>query len=122
MILDRVQGLMSLLEGHGNYVMNELGSRHVNGADRMARVLHTRRQQRGINRQFQKLLGIEMKMKQYEVGERFVRGIETAAGIEALDAAWRDPSCLPTVAELTDPEGWLARVTASPTAHGAVAG
>jgi coenzyme F420 biosynthesis associated uncharacterized protein len=124
-ILDRVQGLMSLLEGHGNYVMNELGRRHVNGADRMARVLHTRRQQRGINRQIQKLLGIEMKMRQYEVGERFVRGIETAAGIGALDAAWRDPSCLPTVAELGDPEGWLARVTATRItgpARGAVAG
>jgi coenzyme F420 biosynthesis associated uncharacterized protein len=122
-ILGRVQGLMSLLEGHGNYVMNELGRRHVNGAERMARVLHTRRQQRGLNRQIQKLLGIEMKMRQYEVGERFVRGVESAAGIAALDAAWRDPSCLPTVAELEDPPGWLARVSATPAAtRGAVAG
>ena len=122
-VLGRVQGLMSLLEGHGNYVMNELGARHVNGADRMARVLHTRRQQRGLNRQFQKLLGMEMKMRQYEVGERFVRGVERAAGISALDAAWRAPSCLPTVAELDDPQGWLARVSATPAAtHGAVAG
>lgn len=122
-ILGRVQGLMSLLEGHGNYVMNELGRRHVNGAERMARVLHTRRQQRGLNRQIQKLLGIEMKMRQYEVGERFVRGVESAAGIAALDAAWRDPSCLPTVAELEDPQGWLARVSATPAAtHGAVSG
>jgi coenzyme F420 biosynthesis associated uncharacterized protein len=121
-ILGRIQGLMSLLEGHGNYVMNELGRRHVNGADRMNRVLSTRRQQRGLGKQFQKLLGMEAKMRQYEVGERFVRGVETAAGIEALDAAWRDPSCLPTVAELDDPEGWLARVSATSATHGAVAG
>jgi coenzyme F420 biosynthesis associated uncharacterized protein len=122
-ILGRVQGLMSLLEGHGNYVMNELGRRHVNGADRMARVLQTRRQQRGLNRQFQKLLGMEMKMRQYEVGERFVRGVVSAGGLSALDAAWRDPSCLPVVAELDDPQGWLARVSATPAAtHGAVAG
>jgi uncharacterized protein (DUF2342 family) len=84
-------------------------------------VLNSRRQQRGINRQFQKLLGMEMKMRQYEVGERFVRGVERVAGIAALDAAWRDPSCLPTVAELEDPQGWLARVSTTP-AHGAVAG
>jgi coenzyme F420 biosynthesis associated uncharacterized protein len=116
-ILGRVQALMSLLEGHGNYVMNELGERHVQGADRMARVLHTRRQQKGIAGQIQKLLGIEMKMRQYEVGERFVRGVETAAGIAALDAAWRDPSSLPTVPELEDPEAWLARVSATPAAH-----
>jgi coenzyme F420 biosynthesis associated uncharacterized protein len=121
-ILGRVQALMSLLEGHGNFVMNELGERHVHGADRMARVLHSRRQQKGIGGQIQKLLGIEMKMRQYEVGERFVRGVERAAGIAALDAAWRDPSSLPTVAELEDPEAWLARVTARPAAHGAVAG
>jgi uncharacterized protein (DUF2342 family) len=57
------------------------------------------------------------------VGERFVRGVERIAGIAALDAAWRDPSCLPTVAELDDPQGWLARVSATPAAaHGAVAG
>jgi coenzyme F420 biosynthesis associated uncharacterized protein len=121
-ILGRVQALMSLLEGHGNYVMNELGERHVQGADRMARVLHTRRQQKGIAGQLQKLLGIEMKMRQYEVGERFVRGVDTAAGISALDAAWRDPASLPTVPELEDPEAWLARVSATPAAHGAVAG
>jgi coenzyme F420 biosynthesis associated uncharacterized protein len=119
--LDRVQALMSLLEGHGNYVMNELGRRHVKGADRMARVLHTRRQQRGMGGQIQELLGIEMKMRQYEVGERFVRGVEAAAGIGALDAAWRDVASLPTVPELDDPQAWLARVSITP-AHGAIAG
>lgn len=121
-ILGRVQALMSLLEGHGNYVMNELGRRHVNGADRMARVLHSRRQQKGIGGQVQKLLGIEMKMRQYEVGERFVRGVEREAGIAALDAAWRGPESLPTVPELDDPSAWLARVSATSAAHGAVAG
>jgi coenzyme F420 biosynthesis associated uncharacterized protein len=121
-ILGQVQALMSLLEGHGNYVMNELGSRHVNGAERMARVLHSRRQQKGIGGQIQKLLGIEMKMRQYEVGEQFVRGVEREAGIAALDAAWRGPESLPTVPELDDPSAWLARVSATPAAHGAVAG
>lgn len=122
-ILGHVQALMSLLEGHGNYVMNELGRRHVNGAERMARVLHSRRQQKGIGGQVQKLLGIEMKMRQYEVGERFVRGVEREAGIAALDAAWRGPESLPTVPELDDPSAWLARVSATPAAaHGAVAG
>ncbi len=121
-ILGQVQALMSLLEGHGNYVMNELGRRHVNGADRMARVLHSRRQQKGIGGQIQKLLGIEMKMRQYEVGERFVRGVEREAGIAALDAAWRGPESLPTVPELDDPSAWLTRVSATSAAHGAVAG
>ena len=61
-------------------------------------------------------------MRQYEVGERFVRGVEAAAGIGALDAAWRDAASLPTVPELDDPQAWLARVSATPAAHGAIAG
>jgi putative hydrolase len=117
-VLSEVQALMSLLEGHGNYVMNELGHRHVQGAERMARVLHARRQQKGIGGQLQKLLGIEMKMRQYEVGERFVRGVERIAGIAALDAAWRNSASLPTVEELDDPEAWLARVATTRAAAG----
>jgi putative hydrolase len=117
-ILGRVQALMSLLEGHGNYVMNELGARHVQGAERMARVLHQRRQQKGLGGQLQKLLGIEMKMRQYEVGERFVRGVEQIAGISALDAAWREPTSLPTVEELDDPSAWLTRVASTRAAAG----
>ena len=121
-VLARVQGLMSLLEGHGNYVMNELGRRHVTGADRMARVLNARRQQRGVTGQVHKLLGLEMKMRQYEVGERFVRGVERLAGISALDAAWQAPECLPTLAELETPEAWLARVSGVAHTPGLVAG
>ena len=30
---------MTLLEGHGNWVMNELGKRHVHGEERMARAI-----------------------------------------------------------------------------------
>ena len=67
-VLGQVQALMSLLEGHGNVVMTDLGRRHVAGEERMARVLHQRRQSGGIAQQVQKLLGLEQKMRQYEVG------------------------------------------------------
>jgi uncharacterized protein (DUF2342 family) len=32
-----------------------------------------------------------------------------AGNLSQTDAAWRDPSCLPTVAELEDPQSWLKR-------------
>jgi coenzyme F420 biosynthesis associated uncharacterized protein len=109
-VLDEVQALMSLLEGHGNFVMSDLGRRHVPGEERMSRVLHARRQAGGMTSMVNKLLGFEMKLRQYDVGERFVRAVVEEAGFGALDAAWRSPECLPTLAELRDARHWLDRV------------
>jgi coenzyme F420 biosynthesis associated uncharacterized protein len=105
-----VQALMSLLEGHGNRVMNQLGREHVAGQERMARVLHARRQSAGMAAFLQKLVGLESKMRQYEVGETFIAAVEREAGPRAIDAAWRGPEFLPAVDELSHPSDWLARV------------
>jgi coenzyme F420 biosynthesis associated uncharacterized protein len=115
-VLARVQALMSLLEGHGNVVMNELGSRFVAGEERMARVLHQRRNAGGITGQLHKLLGLEQKMRQYEVGERFIKDVVERAGFAALDSAWQQPENLPTLEELDDAAAWLNRVERSPVA------
>jgi coenzyme F420 biosynthesis associated uncharacterized protein len=120
-LLDEVQALMSLLEGHGNFVMSDLGRRHVAGEERMARILQARRQAGGITSVVHKLLGFEMKMRQYDVGERFVRGVVDEAGFAALDTAWRGQEFLPTLEELRTPQRWLERVelggaTATPAA------
>ena len=111
-VLAEVQSLMSLLEGHGNSVMNALGRAHVDGQERMARILQARRRARGLTGAMHKLLGIDSKMRQYEVGEAFVAAVEREAGPRAIDAAWRGPDSLPTADELTSPETWLARVGA----------
>ncbi len=109
-VLDQVQALMSLLEGHGNFVMDRLGQRHVTGQERMSATLKARRQAGGVGAVVRKLIGIEMKMRQYEIGEEFITHLEQTVGIEALDAAWRGPDCLPTMVELEAPERWLERV------------
>jgi putative hydrolase len=109
-VLDQIQALMSVLEGHGNRVMNELGKVHVAGQDRMARVLRARRQPNGLSGVMYRALGLDAKMRQYEVGERFIETIEREAGPRALDAAWRGPEFLPTLDELAAPGTWLARV------------
>lgn len=108
--LDRVQALMTVLEGHGNAVMDEIGAEHVHGAARMSRVLNARRRSRGLTAIVGKLLGFEMKMRQYEAGERFVRSVESLGGPSAIDAAWECPEHLPTLAEIDDPPLWLERV------------
>jgi len=111
--LANVQALMSLLEGHGNSVMNRLGREHVAGQARMARVLQTRRQSTGAAAFLQKLVGLESKMRQYEIGEAFVAAVEREAGPHGIDIAWRGPEYLPSIDELRQPQEWLARVDAA---------
>jgi coenzyme F420 biosynthesis associated uncharacterized protein len=109
-VLSQVQSLMSLLEGHGNVVMDDLGRDHVAGQERMSRVLQQRRKAGGFTAAFHKLLGFEQKMRQYEIGEKFVRGVIAAGGPRAIDAAWQSPDHLPTPSEIDAPDLWLARV------------
>jgi coenzyme F420 biosynthesis associated uncharacterized protein len=109
-VLHRVQALMSLLEGHGNRVMNELGRAHLEGQARMARVLESRRNSGGPTSLIYRLLGFEAKMRQYETGEAFLAAVEDEIGPRAVDIAWRGPEWLPTLDELSRPDDWLARV------------
>lgn len=107
--LDRVQSLMSLLEGHGHVVMDRIGGRILPGQERMSAMIKARRSD-PKTAWFFRLTGMEMKMKQYESGERFVLGVEEMAGWSALDAAWSGPDMLPGIEEIEDPRRWLNRV------------
>lgn len=109
--LDRIAGLMSLLEGHGDVTMDRAGADQIPSAERFGRVLRARRRQvNGLARLLQRLVGLEAKLAQYEQGERFIEAVEKARGHHALDVAWADPASLPTLAEIREPEQWLARV------------
>ncbi len=107
--------MMSLLEGHGDVIMNRAAKGRVPDADQFHAALHARRAQVGpAARLLQKLLGLESKMRQYEAGERFIAGVEEIAGAKAIDAAWAGPDSLPTKAEIDDPAAWVARVVNPP--------
>lgn len=109
-IIGRIQALMSLLEGHANYVMDHVGAEHVPGADRMRRGLHDRRKSSGIERSFQRLIGFEAKVRQYDVGERFVAGAVDRAGMDGFNRVWESPANLPSLEEIMAPDRWLSRI------------
>jgi coenzyme F420 biosynthesis associated uncharacterized protein len=112
-VLERVQGVMSLLEGHANFVMDRVGTDKVAEAARMRRSLQERRQASGIERTFQRVIGFESKIRQYDVGERFVAEVVDAAGMDAFNRVWDGEANLPTMAEVMKPADWLARVAPS---------
>ncbi|MDQ1397966.1 MAG: hypothetical protein QOG64_3225, partial [Acidimicrobiaceae bacterium] len=109
-VLQQVQGLMSLLEGHGDITMDRAGAGRIPNADRFSRVLRQRRQQRGPTRILQKVIGLEAKMRQYEEGERFIEAVEEVGGPQLLERAWQGPEWLPAVTEIRNPDTWIARV------------
>ncbi len=114
-VLDRIGGLMSLLEGHGDVTMDRAGADRIPSAHRFSRVLRERRASASpATKVVQRLLGIEAKINQYAQGESFIAEVERlGGGPEALEPVWRGASWLPTLAEIRDPEEWLERVRLS---------
>ncbi|MFZ4516533.1 MAG: zinc-dependent metalloprotease [Acidimicrobiia bacterium] len=115
--IERIQALMTLLEGHGNAVMNALGQEHVEGQERMAATLAARRNPRGFMAIVQRLFGLEAKLRQYDLGERFVQRITDLGGPEAIRWAWTSPEALPTTLELEAPADWIARMRTATGSH-----
>jgi coenzyme F420 biosynthesis associated uncharacterized protein len=107
--IDKVQALMSLLEGHGHVVMDRIGARILTTQGRMSSILKARRAD-PRTAAFLRLTGMEMKMRQYEMGEKFITVVENESGWSALDKAWLGPEWLPTLPEIEQPTQWLQRV------------
>ena len=108
-VLQRIQGLMSLLEGHGDLVMDRAAQGRIPSAARFQQVLHQRRQTTGPARLLQKLIGLEAKLRQYQDGEDFLEAVEKSP-VASIDILWRGPEWLPTLPEIKQPDLWLARV------------
>ena len=110
-ILDRLTCVMTLVEGHGDYVMDAVGPRVVPSVEQIRERFNARRGTAGrMERAIRRILGIDLKMKQYAQGSRFVRTIVDEAGMATFNKVWAGPQTLPTKEELSAPQAWLERV------------
>jgi coenzyme F420 biosynthesis associated uncharacterized protein len=110
-ILDRVTGIMSLLEGHADVVMDGVGPSVIPSVAEIRRKFDQRRKGAGsLDRLLRRLLGLDAKMAQYRNGARFVRGVVDKVGMHEFNAVWDSPANLPTKAEIADPSAWVGRV------------
>ena len=110
-ILDRITALMSLLEGHADFVMDGVGPSVIPSVVEIREKFQTRRREASkIDHVIRRLLGVDAKMRQYRDGERFVRGAVDRVGMAGFNQVWARAENLPTREEIADPAAWVARV------------
>ena len=110
-IIDRVTGVMSLLEGHADVVMDGVGPEVIPSVAEIREKFNRRRKGiGGLDRILRRLLGLDQKMAQYRDGAVFVRACVDAVGMDGFNAVWAEPANLPTTAEIHDPDAWVRRI------------
>lgn len=103
--------VMSLLEGHADVVMDDVGPAHIPTVEHIRRRFTERRRGAGAaDRLLRRLLGLEAKMRQYRDGATFVRGVQDVVGVDGFNAVWSSPETLPLAREIEDPRSWVRRV------------
>lgn len=112
-LVERMQSAMSLIEGHAEHTMDAVGAEVLPSLPRLRAAMTRRRTQKGLPwRVLEKLLGLELKMRQYETGRRFCDAVVAEGGPELLARVWVSAEALPTAEELEQPGLWTARIGA----------
>jgi len=110
-VIDRVTGVMSLLEGHADVVMDGVGPSVIPSVEQIRSAFDKRRKGVGtLDRIVRRLMGLDQKMAQYRDGAAFVRHVVDKIGMADFNAIWTGPETLPGKAEILDPDRWVERV------------
>lgn len=113
-LLERIQGTMGLVEGHAEWAMDRAGGEVLPDVGALRAALDRRREDRApLLRILDRLLGFDLKLRQYTQGREFCDAIVDARGELGLRDAWATPDLAPSVGELADPSAWLRRTAAA---------
>ncbi|MEV6341773.1 zinc-dependent metalloprotease [Actinoplanes sp. NPDC051851] len=110
-VLDRLTALMTLLEGHAEFVMDGVGPEVIPSVESIRSTFNRRREGGNpLEKTVRRLLGIEVKMRQYAEGRKFVHGVVDRVGMAGFNKVFDSPLTLPWLSELGDPDAWVDRV------------
>jgi putative hydrolase len=109
--LASIQAFTAFVEGYGDYLVRKSGGELLTDLDRIEQANAVRRTEPDQAEQYlQQIVGLELERSLAGDAAAFCSEVEQRWGVEALERIWDDPQHLPTLAELTDPVGWAARV------------
>jgi coenzyme F420 biosynthesis associated uncharacterized protein len=107
----RLQAFMTLAEGYSTFVMDAVGARVLKEHPKLKEVMERRKREASPGDVLlERLLGLELKRRQYEEGVKFCRYVAGVRDIPSLNRAWDNPDSLPTTEELAEPDKWISRV------------
>jgi coenzyme F420 biosynthesis associated uncharacterized protein len=110
-LMGRINAAMAVVEGYSEHVMDALGGELLPAYDGLREAMDRRRRSRSApQRIIERLLGFELKLRQYELGREFCDAVVAREGMEGLNRVWASPESLPGPAELRQPERWLERI------------
>ncbi|MDQ6817205.1 MAG: zinc-dependent metalloprotease [Actinomycetota bacterium] len=110
--LDRVQAVMAVIEGHAEHVMDAVAPDLIPSLAQLRAALDRRRRsQSGLSRVVARLLGLNLKLRQYEQGKKFCDAIVHERGVATLHHVFSGPEAMPTLAELQNPLAWIERTS-----------
>jgi coenzyme F420 biosynthesis associated uncharacterized protein len=120
-LVERMQAAMSLIEGHAEHTMDAVGAEVLPSLPRLRAAMTRRREARGLPwRVLERLLGLELKLRQYEMGRHFCDEVVREGGTELLARAWSGEQALPSPEELERPARWIARMGGDPPGGGSI--
>jgi coenzyme F420 biosynthesis associated uncharacterized protein len=109
-LFDRMQAFMAVLEGYAEHVMDAVGADLLEDLPELRAALNRRRRERsGFLRVLERLIGMDLKLRQYEQGKRFCDAVVARGGISTLNRVWAAPAAMPFLPELDDPVAWIER-------------
>jgi coenzyme F420 biosynthesis associated uncharacterized protein len=116
-LMDEIQAAMSVVEGYSEHVMDAIAADVIPDHEKLREAMDRRRRSRSApQRIIERLLGFDVKLRQYELGKKFADAVAAEAGIEGLNRVWLSPEALPSSDELQHPSSWLERTAPAASA------
>ena len=110
-VFDRMQALMSIVEGYSTHVMNTIGEQMLPSFQQIEQRMEQRKGNRPLLEElFNRITGMDLKLSQYQQGEQFIDAVVAARGLAFANRVWDKADNIPTMTEIRNPHTWIARI------------